>query len=299
MVSKDLENTKKENAELKEAMSKSQMVPDDVEDSNQLKDKVYQHKSLKKDILEDLEEKSKNMRQTETQLKIKQNEMDILNNSHQVSVEKVDTYKKKVYKMEAELEELRNRAQRAERDKVQLEMESKNKIEVLQYKLLNKLETDDKQDDSAFDQLLNLCQAELEEILSRVKVKGGNSDGDEHLLTSESIEDSWSIQSKKLSQMKLEYEQEIFENLKKIDDLTTQLEDDKRVLHRKYKEDIEDKSNTILHLKGVETKYQQEIEKCKSLDTQINELNNKNTILEVDIKLMRDEKILQKRKDMV
>ena len=38
----------------------------------------------------------------------------------------------------------------------QIEMESKNKIEVLQYKLLNKFETDDKQDDTAFDQLLNL-----------------------------------------------------------------------------------------------------------------------------------------------
>jgi len=179
-------------------------------------------------------------------------------------------------------------------------MESKNKIEVLQYKLLNKLETDDKQDDSAFDQLLNLCKAELEEILSRVKVKGGSNDDDDNLLTSESIEDSWSIQSKKLSQMKIEYEKEIFENLKKIDDLSTQLEQDKRTLHRKYKEEIEEKSNSILKLKGVETKFQQEVEKTKSLEFQINELNKKNKTLELDIKLLKDEKNLsnEKRKDL-
>ena len=98
-------------------MSKAKTVPDDFEDSKQLNEKIQRLQTSKNDILEDLEEKSKNMRQTETQLKMKQSEMEILTNSHQVALEKVENSKKKIDKMEAEVEELRNRAQKAEREK--------------------------------------------------------------------------------------------------------------------------------------------------------------------------------------
>jgi len=174
----------------------------------------------------------------------------------------------------------------------QIEMESKNKIEVLQYKLLNKFETDDKQDDTAFDQLLNLWKAEMEEILDRVKGRNGNYNGEGDLLNSDSIQDSWSQQSKKLNQMKTEYEKEIYENLKKIDDLTTQLEEDKRILHRKYKNQFDDQSNEILELKSSESKFLQEKEKTKSYETQIKELHDKNKILELDINVLKQEKTL-------
>lgn len=132
----------------------------------------------------------------------------------------------------------------------QIEVDSKNKIEVLQYKLLNKLESDDKQDDVAFEELLNLCKTDLEDILTRIKGKTNHDDDDDNMLTSETLQDSLSMQSKKLNQMKTEYEQEIYENLKKIDDLTTKLEEEKRMIHRKYKDEIEEKASSILKLKS-------------------------------------------------
>lgn len=98
-------------------MKKTKSLPEEGEDNKQLKNKIEQLKISKKDILYDLEEKSKNMRQTETQLKMKQNEMEILNNSHQISSEKIETYKKKIDKLETEVEEFRIKAQRAEREK--------------------------------------------------------------------------------------------------------------------------------------------------------------------------------------
>jgi peptidoglycan hydrolase CwlO-like protein len=88
-----------------------------VEDSNQLLDEISKLKTAKKDILENLEERSKSVRQTETQLKMKQNEIEVLSNSHQMSKDKMDQYKKKLEKLEVEVNELRSRAQKAEREK--------------------------------------------------------------------------------------------------------------------------------------------------------------------------------------
>ncbi|CAI2359179.1 unnamed protein product [Moneuplotes crassus] len=272
MLSKDLENAQKENAELKEAMSKSSLILEDHEDTKLLKSKIHQLEAYKKEVLIDLEDRKKSMRQTETQLEMKENELEMLANTNHTAIEKAENYKIKLDKLEVENEELRTRVQKAERERDQIEMESKNKMEVLQYKLLNKFETDDKQDDTAFDQLLNLCKAELEEILDKVKKKD-DEDGD--LLSSESLEDSWSQQSKKINQMKTEYEQEIYENLKKIDDLTTEVEEVKRTLHRKYKGDIDEKNKAIVNLRSFETKYQQEVEKNKSYEEQLKDLSDK------------------------
>lgn len=97
---------------------------------------------------------------------------------------------------------------------------------MLQYKLLNKLETDDKQDDVVFEELLNLCKADLEDILIRIKGKV-RGDEDEDVLNSESLEDFNTVQAKKLTQMKNEYEEENYENLKKIDELSNKLEEEK------------------------------------------------------------------------
>jgi hypothetical protein len=166
--------------------------------------------------------------------------------------------------------------------------------------LLNKLESDDKQDDVAFEELLNLCKADLEDILTRIKGKNSHEDDDGDMLTSETLQDSLSLQSKKLNEMKTEYEQEIYENLKKINDLTFKLEEEKRMIHRKYKDEIDDKASSILKLKSVDSKYKAELEKTSSFETQIKELNDKNKALELDINLMKQEKTLnlEKKKNL-
>lgn len=299
LITKELENVKKENAELKEHLSKAKALGDTAEDSAQLLDELQKLRSIKKDrddILQDLESRSKSMRQTETQLKMKQNEMEILANTHQMNTEKLESYKKKIEKLEHEVEELRSKCQRAEKEKEQIEIDSKNKIEVLQYKLLNKLETDDKQDDVAFEELLNLCKADLEDILTRIRGKVSGDEGADDMLNHETLEDFSSLQAKKLNQMKTEYEQENYENLQKIDELSTKLEEEKRMLHRKYKDEIDEKGHQILKLKTVDSKYKAEQEKNNSLLQQLKELQDQNNALKLDLNVMKQEKTLNAEK---
>lgn len=171
MLENELESVKKENAELKEHMSKTKVIGEDAEESNQILEELQKLRSVKKDrdeILQDLELRSKNMRQTETQLKMKQNELEILQNTHQVALEKIETYKKKIEAMDSEINELRNRAEKAEKDKESIEIDSKNKIENLHYKLLNKQESDEKQDDVAFEEFLNIINTSSQHILGKL-----------------------------------------------------------------------------------------------------------------------------------
>ena len=258
MLDNELESVKKENAELKEHMSKVKLIGEDAEESNQILEELQKLRSIKKDrdeILQDLDIRSKTMRQTETQLKMKQNELEILQNTHQVALEKLDGYKKKLELMDTEIRELRSRAEKAEKDKETIEIDSKNKIEIMQYKLLNKFESDDKQDDVAFEELLNICKSDLEDILTKIQGKASNEDVEEELRR-EILDDA-----KKLNEMKTNYEQENYENLKKIDELATKIEEEKRNIQRKYKDEIEDKNHTISVLKASEGKYKVEIEK--------------------------------------
>lgn len=211
LLDNELESVKRENTELKEHLGKVQVIGNDTEDSNQVLEELQKLRSIKKDrddILQDLELRSKTMRQTETMLKMKQNEMEILHNSHQMALEKIETYKKKLEAMESEITELRTRAEKAEKDKETIELDSKNKIEILHYKLLNKLESNDKQDDVAFEELLNICKSDLEEILTKIQGKVSNEDIEEELRR-EILEES-----RKLNEMKTSYEQENYENLK-------------------------------------------------------------------------------------
>jgi len=247
---KELTNLKNENDELKEHLSKARDIGDNAEDSNQLLDEVQKLRSIKKDrddLLKDLESRSKSMRQTEAQLKMKQNEMEI-------TTDKVESFKNKIKQKENEIIELRTRAEKAEKEKEAIEIDSMNKIEVLQYKLLNKLESDDKQDDVAFEELVNFCKADLEDIVTRINGKMGNDDVEEDLRKQVINE------SKKLNQMKTQYEQENFENLKKIDDISSKFEEEKRTLHKKYRDEFDEK---LKDLQEQNSNLKSEIEAVK------------------------------------
>ncbi len=54
-------------------------------------------------------------------------------------------------------------------------IDSQNKIEMLHYKLLSKIDNEGGKEDegkgASFNELLSLCQSDLEEILSRLKAK--------------------------------------------------------------------------------------------------------------------------------
>jgi hypothetical protein len=63
----------------------------------------------------------------------------------------------------------------AEKEKEQASVEYQNKIELLQYKLLNKVENDSSLGDDSiggskqFQELLSICKSDLDEILNRLK----------------------------------------------------------------------------------------------------------------------------------
>lgn len=170
MLDNELESVKKENSELKEHMKKVKVIGEDGDESSQTLEELQKLRIVKKDrdeILQDLEMRSKNVRQTEIQLKMKQNELEILQNTHQVALEKIETFKKKIEDMDAEISELRDRAEKAERDKETIEINSKSKIEDLHYKLLNKQESDEMQDGVAFEKFLNIINTSSQNILGK------------------------------------------------------------------------------------------------------------------------------------
>ena len=170
MLDNELESVKKENSELKEHMKKVKNIGEDGDESSQTLEELQKLRIVKKDrdeILQDLEMRSKNVRQTEIQLKMKQNELEILQNTHQVALEKIETFKKKIEDMDAEISELRDRAEKAERDKETIEINSKSKIEDLHYKLLNKQESDEMQDGVAFEKFLNIINTSSQNILGK------------------------------------------------------------------------------------------------------------------------------------
>lgn len=81
-------------------------------------------------------------------------------------------------------------------------------------------------------------------------------------------------------------EQENYENLKKIDELATKIEEEKRAIQRKYKDEIEDKNHTISVLKASENKFKVEIDKSNSVINQ----------LKLELNVLKQEKVLSGEK---
>jgi len=119
LLDKELRAAKQEIADLKE--NKGGDNPEILEELETLR----RLKLDRETILQDLDSRSKSMRQTETQLKMKQNEIEILSNSQQIAKEKLEAYKRKIETLEQEITELTTRAERAEKEKQAIEIESK------------------------------------------------------------------------------------------------------------------------------------------------------------------------------
>jgi hypothetical protein len=65
--------------------------------------------------------------------------------------------------------EWREKADKLEHERDQIEQDAKIRIDGLENKLINKFEKDDSSDDSAFSELLNMCKMEMSEILERIR----------------------------------------------------------------------------------------------------------------------------------
>jgi len=110
----------------------------------------------------------------------------MLQNSNKALEQKNKELQQRLEESEAKMRELTEKAHQAEREKEQIQIDSQSKIEILQYKLLNKFDSTSSQDDqTAFKELLSLCRSDLGEILQRLK---NQTKSDEETLRKELLE---------------------------------------------------------------------------------------------------------------
>lgn len=277
---RESETLGKENQELKDAMAKQNLYgsKDSVE-AKKMMDEIQKLRSLNKhrdDIIGQMETQNRSLRETETQLKLTQNDYELLHTQNKTLELRVKDLQEKCESAETKLAQLREKAMQVEKDKEQMAIEYQNKIELLQYKLLNKVESDSSfgGEDSLggskqFQELLGLCKSDLEEILNRLKSHVQN-EATEDQLRRELLD-----QAKKISELKAQQEKQVYEltteNFKKADALHLKWEADKKQALAKLKEELALKTERIKELEKNEKKAMTDKEKCDSFARQIKE----------------------------
>lgn len=239
MKCKENENLIKENQELKEVLNqKNAYGSKDNTEVKKLMEEIQKLRSLNKhrdEILGQMENQNKHLREAETQLKLTQNDYELLQNQNKSLEIKVKELQEKIEQTESKLNQFKEKSFQFEKDKEQVTIEYQNKIELLQYKLLNKVESesgstsggdDSKNGGGQFHELLSLCKSDLDEILNRLKSQF-QSDGLEDQLRKEMLE-----QSKKTNELKSLQERQIYEitneNFQKMDKLQQKFELEKK-----------------------------------------------------------------------
>ena len=216
------------------------------------------------------------MRETETQLKLTQNDYELLQNQNTSQEIKIKDFQEKLETADAKLQQFKDRAFQAEKEKEQASIESQNQIELLQYKLLHKVENEsangDDQSGSAkqFTELLGICKSDLDEILNRLKSNFQN-EATEDQMRKELLE-----QSKKMAELKAQQEKQIYEltneNFQKVDLLQQKWENEKKSALLKLKDEIQLKNERIKDLEKNEKRSMTDKEKADSFARQVKEI---------------------------
>lgn len=173
--------------------------------------------------------------------------------------------------MKNQVAEWKEKAERAEQEREQVEQDSKSRILGLENKLIHKFEKDDSSDDSAFTELLNMCKQEMAEILERIR-KSNESEQLEEQLRGEIIE-----AEKRKYELKIQYEKEISEQQASF---MKQLDDYKRAAEAKRKEDLKKHSELM--------DKQRELQKQGNLETELLKEKQKNEGLTKEIQIIKE-----------
>ena len=195
ILKQELSNAKQETEELKEIKGSTDN-PELLEELEMLR----RIKSDRETILQDLDsryfifvlcsflgqkpwEKSRpSLRWSKTKLKFWRIRTKCCRRSLRLKNRKIDS-------LISEINDWTSRAEKAEKEKESLEIEYKGKVDMLEHKLLNKLENDNnKQDNVAFEELLDLWKSNLESIMTAIQSKGKNDDEVEEELRKEILE---------------------------------------------------------------------------------------------------------------
>jgi len=141
---KELEQVQKEAADFKEASKeKAAYSAKENQEIKKLNEEIQRLRILNKnrdDILTEIDSKNKNLRETETQLHMSQNDIEALTAQNSQLEQKNKDLVEKLEQQEQKLQAYKEKAFLAEKEKEQVSIEYQNKIDFLQYKLLNKAE---------------------------------------------------------------------------------------------------------------------------------------------------------------
>lgn len=152
----------------------------------QLQDEVTRLRSINKNrdnILSEIDSKNQSLRETETQLKLTQNDIEILHNKTKQLEAISKEYADKNETLEKKVQTLKENQFKTQKEKDQIQIELNNKIEILQYKLLNGGAGNADEDlrgsqsamnngqtaENTFKDLLMLTRGDLNEILKKMK----------------------------------------------------------------------------------------------------------------------------------
>ena len=122
------------------------------------------------DILEEIDHKNQSLRETETQLKLTKNDIEIIQSKNKQLEALSKEQQEKIEQMESKQESLKDQLHQTQKEKDHTVIQLNNKIEILQYKLLNNPADSVKNDgpEASFKELINLCRGDLTEIKSKV-----------------------------------------------------------------------------------------------------------------------------------
>ncbi len=207
---------------------------------------------------------------------------------------KIKDLQEKLESAEAKLQQFKDRAFQAEKEKEQTSVEYQNKIELLQYKLLNKVENDSSLGDDSFgsgkqfSELLGICKSDLDEILNRLKSNFQN-EAIEDALRKELLD-----QSKKLAELKASQEKQLYEltneNFQKVDLLQQKWENEKKQALAKIRDELQLKNERIKELEKNEKRAMTDKEKVESYGRQIKEITEKVKLAVADRDIIENEK---------
>lgn len=189
-----------------------------------------------------------------------------------------------------------------QKEKDQIEISLNNKIEILQYKLLNGTKDGYKNGDgdknnvaeNTFKELLVLCKGEIADLKKKIAMLQQN-DKVEDNLRSEIID-----QGRKMNELRSEHEQQMYDlkqqNQDKIDELQLKHDGDMRKMGQRLKEELAAKNDKIKEMDRQQQKDKILREKAESALRQMDDLKEVQKNLAVDRDIINQEKeILQER----
>ena len=224
----------KENTEIKAQLKQKDVYSGkqaaDSQEVKRLQEEINRLTSLTKNrdqLLIELDAKNKALRESETSLKISQNDLELAQSQNQSMELKSRQQLDKIRDLEHKVNQGKEQTFSAEKQREQQQIEYENKLEVLKQKLLAKIGDDsgntnstsldssgaggDSQSQQQFTELLGLCRSDLGEILEKLRQKYQVDSQVEDQLRTELIQ-----QGKEMNELRAEHERAIQEQKQQL-----------------------------------------------------------------------------------